>query len=67
LVEANLGGEAMFFFLLNCGGGMELMVEGREVTIITPESPIGAAMLDKNQGDSFSFRAGSSGKILSVK
>ncbi len=55
LVEANLGGEAMFFF------------QGREVTIITPESPIGAAMLDKNQGDSFSFRAGSSGKILSVK
>ena len=67
LVEAEMGGEAMFFFLLHCGGGIDLVVEGREVTVITPESPVGAALLDKKQGDSFSFRAGSSGKILRVE
>ena len=66
LVEVEMGGEPMLFFLLPCGGGVELTVEGREVTVITSESPVGAALLNKKQGDPFSFRAGSSGKILSV-
>lgn len=67
LVEVDLDGMAMLSFLLPCGGGIELNIEGREVNIITPESPIGAALLDKKQGDSFSFRAGSTGKIVLVK
>ena len=66
LVEVEMNGEAMLFFLLHCGGGIDLSAEGREVTVITPESPVGAALLDKQSGDSFSFRVGSSGKILSV-
>jgi hypothetical protein len=66
LIEVDMGGDAMLFFLLHCGGGIDLMIEGREVTIITPESPVGAALLDKTQGDSFSFRAGVSGKIQAV-
>jgi len=32
----------MLFYLLPCGGGTELAVEGREVTVITPESLVGA-------------------------
>jgi hypothetical protein len=36
------------------------MVEGREVTV-------GAALLDRQRGDSFSFRVGLSGKILNVE
>ena len=67
LVEVEMGGEAMLFFLLHCGGGIDLAVEGREVTVITPESPVGAALLDKQSGESFSFRAGSSGRILNVE
>jgi hypothetical protein len=66
LVEVEMEGPAMLFFLLHCGGGIDLMIENREVTIITPESPVGAALLDQKQNDSFSFRAGSSGKIRSV-
>ena len=66
LAEVEMGGEAMLFFLLHCGGGIDLTLEGREVTVITPESPVGTALLDKKQAESFSFRAGSTGKILSV-
>ncbi len=66
LIEVEQGGEKMLFFLLPCGGGVEVIVEGREVTVITPESPVGAALLDKEPGDTYSFRAGSTGKILSV-
>lgn len=67
LIEVELDGEKMLFFLLPCGGGTELTVEGRTVTVITPESPAGAALSGKKQGGVFSFRAGSSGKILWVR
>jgi len=67
LAEVEMGGDALLFFLLHCGGGIDLAVEGSEVTVITPESPVGAALLDKQPGDAFSFRAGSSGKILQVE
>lgn len=67
LVETGLGGEIMLFILLNCGGGVELTVEGRDITVITPESPVGAALLDKRQGEAYSFRPGEEGEILSVE
>jgi hypothetical protein len=66
LVETELDKEKMLCFLLPCAGGIEVSFEGCTVSVITPSSPIGAALLDKKQGDKFSFRAGSSGKILSV-
>jgi hypothetical protein len=66
LVEVKLDGLPMNCFLLPCGGGVDLDVEGCEVTVVTPESPIGAALLEKKEGDHFSFRAGSSGTVLRV-
>lgn len=66
LIEVEQNKEKTLFFLLPCAGGTELCVDGKEVTVITPTSPVGAALLDKKQGDKFSFRAGLSGKILSV-
>ena len=67
LVEVKQGGEAMLFFLLPCGGGVEVIFEGREITVITPESPVGAALLGKEEGDTYSFRADSTEKVLTVK
>jgi hypothetical protein len=67
LVETEFGGEKMLFILLNCGGGVELTVDGREITVITPESPVGAVLLDKRQGEAYSFRPGEEGEILSVE
>jgi hypothetical protein len=66
LIEVEMDKEKMLFFLLPCAGGTELHVDGRDVTVITPESPVGAALFQKKKGDKFSFRAGSFGKILSV-
>jgi hypothetical protein len=66
LIETELDKEKMLCFLLPCAGGMELNFEGRLVSVITPESPIGAALMDKKAGAKFSFRAGSSGRILAV-
>jgi hypothetical protein len=66
LVETELDKEKMTCFLLPCAGGIELGFDGQNVSVVTPSSPLGAALLDKKKGDKFSFRAGSSGKILSV-
>ena len=67
LIEVEVTEERMLFFLLNCGGGIELEVAGREVTVITPESPVGSALLGKKEEQGYSFRAGMAGKILGVE
>jgi len=67
LVETEMGGERMLFFLLRGGGGVEVEVDGREVSVITGESPVGAALLENVQGGTYSFRAGAEGKILRVE
>lgn len=66
LIEVELDKEKMTCFLLPCAGGTEVDFDGRTVSVITPSSPIGAALLDKKKGERFSFRAGSSGRILSL-
>jgi len=67
LVQTEMGGEIALFFLLHCGGGTEIQVDGREITVITPESPVGAALTGKRQGDAYSFRAGAEGEIRLVE
>lgn len=66
LVEVESDGFKDLFFLLDCGGGTEVQVDGREITVITPESPVGGALVGKCAGDVYSFRAGMEGVILSV-
>ncbi|MDD3276882.1 MAG: hypothetical protein PHP93_07540 [Kiritimatiellales bacterium] len=66
LIETELDKEKMICFLLPCAGGTEVQFDEKTVSVITPSSPIGAALMDKKQGGKFSFRAGSSGKILAV-
>ena len=67
LVETEMAGERTHSFLLNCGGGTEICVEDRQITVITPESPVGGALLGKKQGKNYSFRAGAEGSILNVE
>ena len=67
LIEVESDGEPLVFFLLSCGGGVEIMVDGREITVITPESPVGSALAGKKQGEAYSFRAGMEGLVLNVE
>lgn len=67
LVEVLASGERMVFFLLKCGGGIELHAEGHDITVITPESPVGAALMNKREGETYSFRSGMEGMVLSVE
>ncbi len=60
LVEVQLGHEPMFFFLLPKGGGIEVELEvgGEEVTVVTPESPMGGKLLGLRVGDGFVLNKG---------
>jgi hypothetical protein len=67
LVECDFGGEASHVFLLPCCGGVDLDVDGAEITVVTPESPLGHALLNKRQGQPFATPGGISGTIRQVE
>jgi transcription elongation GreA/GreB family factor len=48
--------ETVYYFLAPAGGGVRLTVAGREVRVVTPQSPIGQALIGKRQGDDLDLR-----------
>lgn len=65
-VEVEMNGEIDCYMLLNCGGGCEVSVDGRLITVITPASPLGAALMGNIEAGFFSIRTGMEGIILNV-
>jgi transcription elongation GreA/GreB family factor len=51
VVELAAGKEKNFYFIGPRAGGTEVMFEKREILVITPESPLGAQLLGKKQGE----------------
>lgn len=50
LVEVQHSGKHNFFFILVKGGGISVKFEGRNIQVITPNSPLGEALLDQKNG-----------------
>jgi hypothetical protein len=67
LVEVEMGDETDAYLMLNCGGGTEVEVEGRKITVITPESPLGQALMGNIEAGFLSLPSGTEGIILSVQ
>ncbi len=67
LLQLEMNGFASWYLLLTGCGGMELIVDEEEVTIITPESPLAHAISNKRSGDAFHFRSLSNSRILAVE
>jgi transcription elongation GreA/GreB family factor len=68
LVEVESDGEIMWFMILPGGGGTDIDLDGQEVTIITPETPLGAELIGKTAGQTYRLRPGGpGGAILSVR
>jgi transcription elongation GreA/GreB family factor len=44
-------GREVIHFLAPVGGGEKLVVSGREILVLTPRSPLGAALIGKEPGD----------------
>jgi transcription elongation GreA/GreB family factor len=51
LVELETGGEISFYFIGPRAGGTEVMQDKKEILVITPQSPLGAQLMEKKQGD----------------
>ena len=56
LVLVDVEDAVRVFFVMPYGGGSVLDVGGVEVTVVTPASPVGQALLGKQVGDSFELR-----------
>ncbi len=66
LVTCDLGGTNEIFFIAPAGGGHVFAVDGREVTVVTLESPIASRLLARRAGESFSLPTGVSGSIVRI-
>lgn len=51
MVHLRFGRVSEWFFLGPAGGGVEVASGGKTVTVVTPESPLGAALMGKRAGD----------------
>jgi hypothetical protein len=51
LVELELQGTHAFYFIAPQGGGLVLRQDGCPVQVITPNSPMGEALLGRREGD----------------
>lgn len=51
LVQLETGGEKSFYFIGPRAGGTEVVLDKKEVLVITPRSPLGAQLMEKKQGD----------------
>ena len=56
LVLAEVNGVTQRYFLVPFGGGTKVTVDGAEVQIVSPESPIGRALVGREAGDSIELR-----------
>lgn len=50
LVEVELNDKRSFFFIMSKGGGVTIEFEGQRIQIITPNSPLGEALLGLKVG-----------------
>jgi transcription elongation GreA/GreB family factor len=51
LVELQFDGETSFYFIGPRAGGTEVVADKKEILVITPQSPLGAQLMEKKQGD----------------
>jgi len=51
LIEVEVDGKRFHYFLAPQGGGLRAEMEGVTVQVITPQSPMGKALLGKSVGD----------------
>jgi len=51
LIELKSSEGSAFYFLMPLGGGRQVKYEGKTIHVITPQSPLGEAILGKKVGD----------------
>jgi hypothetical protein len=60
LVELEAGGARSFYFLGPKNGGLEIKYKRQEITVITPQSPVGQELMGKHAGQRWTGKLGGS-------
>lgn len=66
LVELGLGGLNELYFIGPAEGGLEASVEGRDVMVVTPASPLGARLMGAKAGDPITLPSGQQARVMQV-
>ncbi len=66
LVELELDGERLWYFLGPAAGGTEVECEGREVFVITPQSPLGQRLAGQRNGGTVETGTGKTRAVYRV-
>ena len=66
LVELEHGKTRAFYFIAPQGGGLVTRIDGQPVQVITPNSPMGEAILGKKAGDTVEIETRSSTRTYRV-
>jgi len=56
LIAIDDGDAVVHYFIAPAGGGVRVSVEGVQVRVVTPQSPIARALLGKREGDDLELR-----------
>jgi transcription elongation GreA/GreB family factor len=60
LVDLDSEGRRAWYFVGPKNGGLEIELQGKEVTVITPQSPLGQNLMGKKAGQRWTTRLGGS-------
>ncbi len=66
LVEIEVAGHSDHYFLGPAEGGLEIIVDGTEILLITPASPLGARLMGKAAGDRIGLPSGHLATIKNI-
>ena len=66
VVELEENGERQCYFIGPCAGGTEAKCGKREVLVITPQSPLGAQLMGRKQGDRLQLMVGAKRRMVQV-
>ena len=53
-------------YLIPSGGGLVLSVDGKPVQVVTPQSPLGAALLGRSRGDQVEIPLGAGKRTMRI-
>src|SRR4051812_41424175 len=70
LVQIEMRGATSWYFVAPKAGGLEIVQDNEEITVIPPQSPLGEQLFEKKQGDKFRFGSGrdaTDGRIVMVR
>ena len=66
LVELEVGGENLFYFIGPRAGGTEILHDGKKVLVITPQSPLGEQLLGKQRGERPRLNLGGAQQLVRI-